>query len=280
MDLQKEIIIADTNIDKVDNIDKINIDKIETVNIKREVVEPPSILYEVKRSLGLEKYPDSSFLIYVFITIYGIQKLNDLFTFIKNVIVLPKQVAETYNFITKEDIALVDKVDDLMNQLMGLTGADRLLIAKVHNGTYDHTGSHEMKFSVIYEVVDRLPFAKSDIQNIPINYIREEILLGSWDEYQRIERSELDSVCDKYLDRIGIKAKDYKLLAINNIIYGIIDLHYIEVPDFDFSKNKLIERRANKISKEIEACLERILLKRNWFQKLFSKIFKVNSMFK
>jgi len=48
----------------------------------------------------------------------------------------------------------------------------------------------------------------------------------------------------------------------------------------DFTQNKQLERRVVKITKEIEECLESILLKRNWAQKLFSKTFKINPLFR
>lgn len=247
-----------------------------------EIVAKPelSLFYELKKTMGIEKYSDTNFLLYILIVLYVLQKLVEFYKLVKGILVLPKQVAEVYNFITKEDLILLDKIDDLMQRLMGVTGADRIAIAKIHNGTYDNTGSHQMKFSVIYEVTDRLSSSKESIQNVPINYIKEEIILGSFNEYQRIERSDLDSYCDVYLDKIGIKAKDYKLLAINRVIYGIMDIHYIELPEFDFTKNKQLERRVIKITKEIEECLQTILLKRNWSQKIFSKLFKINPTFK
>ena len=240
----------------------------------------PSLFYELKKVIGVEAYSDTSFLLYVLISLYGFQKLTELYKFISGLLVLPKQVAEVYNFITKEDIILLDKIDDLMQKLMGVTGADRIAIAKIHNGTYDITGSHQMKFSIIYEVTDRLAPIKESTQNIPLDYIKEEIVLGSWTYFERYERTELNSLCDKYLDKIGIKAKDYKLLAINKVIYGVIDIHYIELPEVDFLYNKTLQKRVNKITKEIEECLESILLKRNWLQKLFSKTFKINPVFK
>lgn len=253
----------------------------EIIYINKEVQVPPSLFLEVKKSLGLENYPDSSFLIYIFIGIYGIQKLNDLFTFIKNILILPRHVSETYNFITKEDIALVDRLDDLMNQLLGITGADRIAIAKVHNGTYDHTGSHEMKFSMLYEVLsNRGKPTKDKVQNIPLNYIREEILLGSSKEFQRIERTQLDSLCDGYLDKIGIVAKDYKLLSVNKVIYGILDIHYITLPDIDFTEDPKAQKRFNTLLDELELCLQSIILKRTWIQKTFSNIFKIKPVFR
>lgn len=252
----------------------------ETERIEVYTRPEPSLFYELKKTIGVENYSDTNFLLYIIIIIFGIQKLTELYKFITGVLILPKQVADAYNFITKEDIILLDRIDDLMHQLMGVTGADRIAIAKIHNGTYDNTGSHQMKFSIIYEVTDRLASTKDIVQNIPLNYIKEEILLGSWHEYQRVERSNLDSLCDTFLDKIGIKAKDYKLLAVNKIIYGILDIHYIELPLVDFTQNKQLERRVIKITKEIEECLELIILKRNWIQKIFSKVFKINPVFK
>jgi len=251
---------------------------VETIKIISK--QEPSLFFELKKLIGVEAYSDTSFLLYVLISLYGFQKLTELYKFIVNIIALPKQVSEVYNFITKEDIILLDKIDDLMHQLMGVTGADRIAIAKIHNGTYDVTGSHQMKFSIIYEVTDRLSPIRHNTQNIPLDYIKEEIVLGSWLTFERYERSSLDSLCDLYLDKIGIKAKDYKLLAINKVIYGILDIHYIELPHVDFTQNKQLERRVVKITKEIEECLESILLKRNWAQKLFSKTFKINPLFR
>lgn len=243
--------------------------------------KPPSLFLEVKRSLGLENYPDSSFIIYIFVLIFAVEKLNNVLSFVKNVITIPKQVSETYSFITKKDLILIDKLDDLMNQLLGVTGGDRVAIAKIHNGTFDNTGTHQMKFSMIYEVIsNRAKPTKSDVQNIPVNYIKEEILLGSSNDFQRIERTKLNSKCDRYLDKIGIVAKDYKLLTVNKIIYGILDIHFITTPEFDYNNNEALLKRFNLLVSSIEECLQSIILKRTLIQKMFSNIFKVDTVFK
>ena len=137
-----------------------------------------------------------------------------------------------------------------------------------------------MKFSVVYEVVDRLEPIKFNIQNVPLDFIREEIKGGSWTNYKRVQRSKDNTYCDKYLDKIGIVAKDYKLLAINEVIYGVMDIHYIDAPDPDFTLNKELEKRVVKLTKQIEETLESLLLKRNWLQKFFSKFIKINPLFR
>lgn len=261
------------------NNNKINIAE---SNNKKEIVETkqitnPSLFYDFKKSLGLENYTDGSFILYFFLIAFTIEKLNNLFTFVKTLLVLPKQITKTYNFITKEDLLLLDKLDDLMNQLLGLTAADRIAIAKIHNGTYDHTTAHQMKFSMIYEVInDKTKSTKARIQSIPLNYIKDEIMLGSIKDYQRFDRSNLDTMCDLYLDSVGLSAKYYKLLALNKDIYGVIEIQFTNVPDEDFLDNKIVKKRVYKISKDIEDCLQSIILKRTWFQKTFSKLL-VNS---
>jgi hypothetical protein len=240
-----------------------------------------NLISEAKKSLSIDNLLSSNYLVYLILAMIAIQKTSEILNAISNIIVFPKKISDSYNFITKEDVLLLNRLEDLMNQLLGITGGDRLAIAKIHNGTFDNTGSHEMKFSVIYEVLsNNAKSTKSKVQNIPLNRIKDEILLGSYNEYQTIQRSTLDTVCDGYLDKIGITTKHYKLLSINKVIYGILDIQYVSEPDTDFTKNKALEKRVIGITKDIEDCLQSIILDRNNIQKLFSKIFKINPMFK
>jgi hypothetical protein len=253
-------------------------DKHEVIEVKQ--VAPPSLFYDFKKSLGLQEYSDGSFILYFFLIVFIIQRLNDVFSFARNILILPKQVSETYKFITKEDLKLLENLESLMNQLLGITGADRVAIAKIHNGTYDNTNAHEMKFSIVYETFSsRVKSTKAKIQSMPLDFIKEEISLGSTTDYQRFDRSNLDSMCDLYLDRVGIKTKYYKLLALNKHIYAVIEMHLIELPDEDFLTNKVLKKRVYKITNDIEYCLQSIMLKRTWIQKTFNKIFNIRSVF-
>ncbi len=240
---------------------------IDVINIKTEIKQPPSLLTDLKKTVGLDQYSDTSFILYILLFFFGVQKINELLSFIKNLLTLPKKVEETYNFITKEDIKLLDKLDDLMNQLLGITGADRIAIAKIHNGTYDNTGSHQMKFSIVYEVVSvRAKTTKNEVQDVPINFIKEEISQGSTRYFQRVERSNLNSLCDLYLDKIGIQCKDYKLLSFNKQIYGIIDIHWIVIPEVNYFEDAYTRNRFNTVIASLEDTLQSILLKTNWLQ--------------
>lgn len=276
MDKQENVIISKDN-------SKITLEKevkggkdVDIINIKTEVKQPPSLIVDLKKALGLEEYSDTSIILYLIMISLGVQKINEFISFIKNLLTLPKKVEETYNFITKEDIQLLDKLDDLMNQLLGITGADRIAIAKIHNGTYDNTGAHQMKFSIVYEVVSaRTKSTKKDVQNIPINFIKEEISGGSSRFFQRIERSNLNSLCDTYLDKIGIQCKDYKLLSFNKQIYGIFDIQWIIKPDINYFEDTYTRDRANMIVSSIEDTIQSILLKTNWLQNLANKVKKI-----
>lgn len=251
---------------------------IEVINIKTEIRQPPSLLVDLKKALGLGQYSDTNVVLYILLFVFGVEKLNNLFSFIKNLLTIPKKVEDTYNFITKEDIKLLDKLDDLMNQLLGITGADRIAIAKIHNGTYDNTGSHKMKFSIVYEVVSyRAKPTKKDVQNIPINYIKEEIAQGSNRYFQRIERSDLDSLCDLYLDKIGIQCKDYKLLTFNKQIYGILDIHWIVTPSNNYYDDAYTKNRFNVIVSSLEETIQSIIIKGNWLRHIIKFVKKVPS---
>lgn len=253
------------------------------INNKTEIVKTttPSIFYDFKKGLGLEGYSDGSFILYFFLIVFIVQKANDLFTFIKNILVLPKQVMDTYHYVTKEDLILLDKIDDLMNQLLGMLDADRIAIAKIHNGTFDNTNAHLMKFSMIYEVKsEKVSAQKSKVQNIPINYIKEEISLGSAEFFQRLDRTDLESKCDMYLDSIGLTTKYFKLLSINKDIYGVIEIHFVDSPNIDFITDKTLSKRVYKSVRQLENSLQSVLLKMNWVQKTASKMFKINNLFK
>lgn len=252
-----------------------------TNNTETKTTIPPSKFYDFKKAVGLENYSDGSFILYFFLIVFIIQKTNDIVTIINNVIILPKQVIDTYHYITKEDLIIQDRIDDLMNQLLGVLDADRITIAKIHNGTFDHTNSHQMKLSMIYEVVSNdTKSNKKEIQNIPLNSIKKEIELGSTVSYKKFDETDLEYTINSYIDKVDITTKYYKLLAVNKDIYGILEIHLINKPSEDFLCNKSLTKRVYKISNELEDCLQSILLKRTWIQKTFSKIFKFNPLYR
>ena len=103
-----------------------------------------------------------------------------------------------------------------MNQLLGVLDADRITIAKIHNGTFDHTNSHQMKLSMIYEVVSNgTKSNKKEIQNIPLKSIKKEIELGSTVSYRKFDETDLEYTVNSYIDKVDITTKYYKLLAVN-----------------------------------------------------------------
>jgi hypothetical protein len=252
-----------------------------TNNTETKSTIPPSKFYDFKKAVGLENYSDGSFILYFFLIVFIIQKTKDIVTIINNVIILPKQVIDTYHYITKEDLIIQDRIDDLMNQLLGVLDADRITIAKIHNGTFDHTNSHQMKLSMIYEVLsDGTKSNKKEIQNIPLKSIKKEIELGSTVSYKKIDEIDSEYTVNSYIDKVDSTTKYYKLLAINKDIYGILEIHLINKSSEDFLCNKSLTKRVYKISNELEDCLQSILLKRTWIQKTFSKIFKFNPLYR
>jgi hypothetical protein len=254
---------------------------INTNNTETKTTIPPSKFYDFKKAVGLENYSDGSFILYFFLIVFIIQKTKDIVTIINNVIILPKQVIDTYHYITKEDLIIQDRIDDLMNQLLGVLDADRITIAKIHNGTFDHTNSHQMKLSMIYEVISNdTKSNKKEIQNIPLNTIKKEIELGSTVSYKKFNETDLEYTVNSYIDKVDLTTKYYKLLAVNKDIYGILEIHLINKSSEDFLCNKSLTKRVYKISNELEDCLQSILLKRTWIQKTFSKIFKFNPLFR
>ena len=252
-----------------------------TNNTETKSTIPPSKFYDFKKAVGLENYSDGSFILYFFLIVFIIQKTKDIVTIINNVIILPKQVIDTYHYITKEDLIIQDRIDDLMNQLLGVLDADRITIAKIHNGTFDHTNSHQMKLSMIYEVLSNdTKSNKKEIQNIPLKSIKKEIELGSTVSYKKFDEIDSEYTVNSYIDKVDSTTKYYKLLAVNKDIYGILEIHLINKSSEDFLCNKSLTKRVYKISNELEDCLQSILLKRTWIQKTFSKIFKFNPLYR
>ena len=263
----------------INNIITTNTNNTNKTEIKSNV--PPSKFYDFKKAVGLENYSDGSFILYFFLIVFIIQKTKDIVTIINDIIILPKQVIDTYHYITKEDLIIQDRIDDLMNQLLGILDADRISISKIHNGTFDHTNSHQMKLSMIYEVVSNgTKSNKKEIQNIPLKSIKKEIELGSTVSYKKFDEIDLEYTVNSYIDKVDSTTKYYKLLAINKDIYGILEIHLINKSSEDFLCNKSLTKRVYKISNELEDCLQSILLKRTWIQKTFSKIFKFNPLFR
>lgn len=187
-----------------------------------------------------------------------------------------KKVIESLTYVSKEDLELLNDIENCMQRLMSATQSDRIIIGLFHNGTTDKLGFHEKKISAIFEVTDRLKPTKDQVQSIPIDFVKEEILLADDKYFQTYKRGNLHSRCDEYLDRIGIVRKDFKLLKDNRSIYGLINIHFLVEPEEHYLDNPSRIKQISYITSQLEYFLDKYRKPnqpkwRRYLTKLFKK---------
>jgi len=176
------------------------------------------------------------------------------------IVITGRKVYHSLIYINKDELKLQVELQKLLEQILAVSYGDRVIIGLFHNGTKDNLGFHLQKMSVYAEAhTDNLPPQKPQLQCIPVDYIREEILIADSEYYQTIKRGTLDSMCDKHMDDIGIIRKDSRTFrGVKREIYGIINIHYAQEPEGLWQDDLHRERQVNKITSRIQQILERI----------------------
>jgi len=251
--------------------------KVESTSITQQIIDP---MIKVKNDFNLNTSTEVNVILYLLILYLVSSKVVELWSALVSLFVIPKKLMGAYSYFTKEDLLILVKVDNLMHELMGASGADRVTIAKFHNGTTDKTGMHQTKLSIMYETNKNLIPIKSIVQDVLIENIKEELTYGSTYNYTRIIRGPNDAPIDRYFDRYSIEAKDYKLLEISNYVYGILELHYTDIPTYHWDEHKDLNRRIKSITTELEIELESLMINTSWLQRLYSRSMKkIKSIF-
>lgn len=186
-----------------------------------------------------------------------------LTSFFSKVIPVVQTGQKVYNsiiYINKDELKLKIELQKLLDQLLVITYADRIVIGLFHNGSQDLLGFHEKKMSVYAEAcTDIIAPVKEKLQAIPINYMLEEILMADTIYYQTVVRSDLNSACDIHMDSLQIVRKDFRTFrGVRKEIYGIINFHYANQPEEHFLEDSFRTRQVDQITRRIEHILESI----------------------
>lgn len=144
-----------------------------------------------------------------------------------------RSASANFVFVSKEELRLKNEIEALSNRLMSIMGADRVVLGFFHNGTKNALGIHEKKVSAMFEVTDRLRPIKDLVKSIPIEKINSELSLCD-SKWQTIQRTERETLCDQYLDRVDSCRKDFKFLSKGPNNIGMINVFYLTEPNIHF----------------------------------------------
>jgi hypothetical protein len=198
------------------------------------------------------------------ITKDGIITLSESITVILSLIILYKSFADkgkdVITFISRERIEEQAYINSLLREFLGVTQCHRICIGIFHNGT--KAGSiHFRKMSIVYEALSHgVSSIKNKVQSKSIIEFEDEILKYSDSEFTRysIEDSDIKPECRKHLDFIGVHTIYSRLLSIKKGGYGIMQLQFIDKPDFEIFNTLDKIQSAEKIFNKISTALDYI----------------------
>jgi hypothetical protein len=163
------------------------------------------------------------------------------------------------SYITTLDINQTAIIENILNKILGLSGANRVAIAMFHNG-FSVGGEHLpfKEFTLTYEA--RKPGTtslKSVIRKIPLSKLSRQLDKITNSEFTKCIYSEVvDIECKQYMSSVGLECVYSRLLANKNGIYGIIELHYFKENDAELDKEAL--NKIELIYAELLRCLNYI----------------------
>lgn len=146
---------------------------------------------------------------------------------------IDKLTKSSYSFLTKSYFKEVKYVEDILENILLLTEADRVCVGVFHNG--DKWGSfHFMKMSIIYEAKrPGIQSFKKTFQSVPIERLIEEIKSVSEGYFSLFNKSDSLSVgCQQHMDANGISAISSRLISKNqdkesDRVIAVINCHKI-----------------------------------------------------
>lgn len=144
---------------------------------------------------------------------------------------LDKLLKSSYTLLIKSYIKEVKYVEDILENILLLTKADRVCVGVFHNG--DNWGSfHFLKMSIIYEATKPgIQSFKKRFQAVPIENILTEIKNITSTEFKVFTYSEdLSQGCKQHMDASGLSSIASRLISKgeneDNII-AVINCHKV-----------------------------------------------------
>jgi len=174
-------------------------------------------------------------------------------------ITIGKKTANALTYVSKEELKNIKDIENTCYSLMAISQCDRVFISFFHNGSTDILGLHHKKSSVYFEVSRSLASIKDKYQNVPIDRIKDVLALLT-NDYQHASRSPDNTVEDSFLDRLGIEAKDEKLIKLNGKNVGALSLHYLNAPsDNHWLQDKKQKQEISYYTNILESQLENLI---------------------
>ena len=187
-----------------------------------------------------------SLLLSLFIAIRILQKVLD---YIK----IPAKLFTNLTSIQKEELILLNDIENLMFLLMGRTGASRCIVAFFQNTNFREFNTiseymlHDKKINAIFEThLPHITEIRSSLQNVKLTpeIINEIQICSNTDTYVTYvntsykpetpqKNTYYNSITDKYLTNNHIWKKSSILLRKNKSFYGILYLYYTHTGNYE-----------------------------------------------
>jgi len=178
-------------------------------------------------------------------------------------------------YISKKELGQTEEIEDTLKEFLWISHADRVCVGIFHNG--QRVGQlHYDKVSVFYEETGpNIKYIKHNIQNVNLSKVYKHIINtpeNSFSKFSRDDDAATNINFSKFLDSISINTVYSRLLIDpkslegkndEKLIYGIVELHYIDSP----GKDKLIDpikvRELDIVFNKLAALLDTRIRKTN-----------------
>lgn len=157
--------------------------------------------------------------------------------------------------VTTKDIFNHNEIEKILKQMLTILDCDRIAIGIFHNSELLPLTT----MSVLYEVCKEGVTPKKDsMLNLPILNLQSEIKNLNPFKFLKfsITQSNLTPSCARYLQNKGVHTKYCRLLANKEGAYGIMEMHYLTEPSFDFLTNPLKVSMIRDCFKELKTLLK------------------------
>jgi hypothetical protein len=157
-------------------------------------------------------------------------------------ILCKKNKSSLATYVSTKDLSNHNKIEKILKQMRVILDCDRVVIGIFHTENKEDTLLPFKSMSVIYETCkDNVNSKKDSLINLPILNIQSEI--RNLNPYKFIKfsvsQSNVNPNCAAYLEKKGIYTKYCRLLSSKQGAYGILEIHYLTEPSFDFLNNPI-----------------------------------------
>lgn len=170
------------------------------------------------------------------------------------------------------------RLDQILAQIAGIVGANRVTLATFHNGDIDENGFHLQKISTSNSFTSPGYTLPTPIYNVPIKKLLPTLQpMISADGWLRSDSSDdaLPQACREYLLTKGISTLVDRMIFVGYLPVGIISIQFVSrdsAGDFTLAEDKSVEK-VNALYEEIVSILKRRIVDPGPVQAIFGKVF-------